>query len=382
MERTPNHLLEQSEDPFLKNFIGKDAKRKFCTDLMAALNQPNFYFSDITLELIDSEPVTFKPVHKILLAAQSVLFKELFTSTEKGKLPQLKVKQLNDYQCNFLLEMVYGARSEKCIDEPTLLELTKKFKLGKIRHYLKGNHIYGPYSYLYSFLNQPKFSDIIIRVIPKEGPIQNIFAHKVILATRSPVLNAMLCGPMSNRNSTELEILDYSYNSVLRYLEFLYTAILVNRSESIEEEAYLKIELLKLSDQYQNFDLKQLCQIQIQPYIEKSNVLEFIQLALYYNGPVLLDSCIQTIAERYSYFSKKQEYIELPQDVRESILKRYQQAYLFSDPKKAPWVEVYLNSPHSSGLKHGQTISDYECSTLGFDPRTQKSIFPSKKKDK
>jgi len=73
------------------------------------------------------------------------------------------------------------------------------------------------------------------------------------------------------------------------------------------------------------------------------------------------------------------EYLELPESVRESILRRYQQSYLYSEPKKAPWVEVYLNSNHSVALRPGQTISDYECSTLGFDPKTQKSIFPKKK---
>jgi len=141
----------------------------------------------------------------------------------------------------------------------------------------------------------------------------------------------------------------------------------------------LKIELLKLSDQYQNFDLKYLCQIQLQPFIEKCNVLEFTQLALYYNAPYLLDNCILLISQRFSYFSKKREYLELPEYVRDKVLKRYQISYLYSEPKRAPWVDAYLNSPHSSGLRHGQTISDNECSTLGFDPKTQKTVFPVKK---
>lgn len=65
--------------------------------------------------------------------------------------------------------------------------------------------------------NQKQFSDITIKVKGKE-----IYAHKAILAAQCEKFWAMFTSLMSEKDSDVLDVEEYSYEIVLKLLEYFY----------------------------------------------------------------------------------------------------------------------------------------------------------------
>jgi len=161
-----------------------------------------------------------------------------------------------------------------------------------------------------------------------------------------------------------------------------YSATLPPKGLSQEEEGYIFIDLLRLSDLYSILDLKDICQVHLKAYVTKQNVLEFVELATIYNAKNLSECCIEYLSERYRFFADKPEYLSLDPEFQKMALHRYQckNCWMYQEPQRAPWVEKYLELPHDRGLRSGQDVSDDFVLRLGYDPKTEKSWRQLKKK--
>jgi len=90
-----------------------------------------------------------------------------------------------------------------------------------------------------------------------------------------------------------------------------------------------------------------------------------------FNAKLLLETCTNYLVERYQYFAKSPEYLNLDIDFRKQALYQYQlkTCWLYKEPQRAPWVEKYLDMPHSNGLRSGQKVSDDLVRALGYNPK-------------
>ena len=68
-----------------------------------------------------------------------------------------------------------------------------------------------------AFFNSTCLSDVKFRV---EGKI--VPAHKLLLAAKSPVFNAMFCGELAEQEQS-INLPDCKYEGMLEFLRFLYT---------------------------------------------------------------------------------------------------------------------------------------------------------------
>ncbi|XP_014237889.1 speckle-type POZ protein B-like [Trichogramma pretiosum] len=120
-----------------------------------------------------------------------------------------------------------------------------------------------------SVLLDEKFSDVKLRTAcGKEIP-----AHKVVLATASPVFNAMFSHDMLENKTQSVDMVDITYEAAVQMLRYIYTGTLANHQTS------LILNLLSVADKYQLEDLKNKCEHVIGTNLSTENVLEILKVA-------------------------------------------------------------------------------------------------------
>ena len=132
-------------------------------------------------------------------------------------------------------------------------------------------------------------------------------AHKVVLATGSPVLQAMLQSEGFIENKTNiLQIDDLEPPIVKEMLRFLYT----DRVEKMDE---LAKDLLVAADKYLITTLKSLCQVQLGGAITIDNCLELFVLADSHSVSDLKKLTINFIIQHSASVVKSEDWKELKQ---------------------------------------------------------------------
>jgi hypothetical protein len=116
---------------------------------------------------------------------------------------------------------------------------------------------------LSSFINKEEASDVILLTCDKK----KIFGHKLILTSRSSVLNDLLMDP----KVTSLEI-PYDYEVVMRCVEYLYSGATNLTKKNWEI-------VLKCSDKYEIVGLRKMCFEFIVKSLNKHSVLEYMKKA-------------------------------------------------------------------------------------------------------
>ncbi|XP_055372311.1 uncharacterized protein LOC129606184 [Condylostylus longicornis] len=122
-----------------------------------------------------------------------------------------------------------------------------------------------------------------------------IKAHKLILATSSPVFEAMLYGPLNfndNNNSTGIKtirISDISPEMFYKLLMFIYTSELNFIEENIED----LIELYYCSEKYLIKDLQNEALLAIKRKLRFDNILQTLDLAIYTNFEKIIKICLE-----------------------------------------------------------------------------------------
>ncbi|CAG8449618.1 1488_t:CDS:2 [Scutellospora calospora] len=102
-------------------------------------------------------------------------------------------------------------------------------------------------------VNSPKFSDITFRVTDDSGRDKLFYAHKGILASSSPVFEAMLTNGMKETFEDEIHLCQTNHSAFLALLTFIYTFKVNNTSLSNAEN------LLALADRFAIVSVREEC---------------------------------------------------------------------------------------------------------------------------
>ncbi|KAL7303410.1 hypothetical protein TKK_0004594 [Trichogramma kaykai] len=129
------------------------------------------------------------------------------------------------------------------------------------------------FNFEWIFLDK-NFSDVVLRTAcGKEIP-----AHKVVLATASPVFKAMFNHDMLENKSQSVDMIDISYDAAVEMLRYIYTG-------SVEtQECSLAAEVLAAAEKYQLEKLKNECEHILVSQLSTNNVIEGLQVADVYNA--------------------------------------------------------------------------------------------------
>uniref|UniRef100_A0ACD6A3N5 Uncharacterized protein n=1 Tax=Avena sativa TaxID=4498 RepID=A0ACD6A3N5_AVESA len=122
-------------------------------------------------------------------------------------------------------------------------------------------------------------------------------AHKIVLATRSPVFRAELYGQMKERTAPSITIEDMQPSVFRALLHFMYTDSLPDM-EDLDHDEYSEIirHLLVAADRYAMERLKLMCQNILCQYIDTDSVAATLALADQHNCHGLKDVCVDFMA--------------------------------------------------------------------------------------
>eukprot|EP01125_Pyxidicula_operculata_P009120 TRINITY_DN3021_c0_g1_i1.p1 TRINITY_DN3021_c0_g1~~TRINITY_DN3021_c0_g1_i1.p1 ORF type:complete len:362 (-),score=72.48 TRINITY_DN3021_c0_g1_i1:163-1248(-) len=322
-------------------------------------------------------------IHRVLLCAHSKEFEtQYFSLNEKEVSVDLPADILGQF-----VELIYKSNNHfnNHDQKETLEDFCRIHGFSSILKYLYRDDrslIEDTAAGLARFVNNEIFSDIQFKVIEPSG-VKIVHAHRAILASRSEVFEALLCGPMAKESQEYIEITDCPYDSFLLFLQFLYSCKMKDTDPDEEKRAYKAIDLLRLSDQYFISDLKIATQQWLKKYIDKKNVFEFIKLSTMYNASKLLKHIVYFTAQNYHYMSNQPEWEEMTDEFKSLSLLEYKRIthFAYAQTPRAAWVEAYLDSPHSKPLRSGDSIDDEYIKELGYNPEKDRSKFDCRRKD-
>ncbi|KAL7291184.1 hypothetical protein TKK_0015099 [Trichogramma kaykai] len=135
------------------------------------------------------------------------------------------------------------------------------------------------------FLNE-NLSDVkLLTMCGKEIP-----AHKVVLASASPVFKAMFCHDMLETKSQTVDMADISHDAALAMMRYIYTGIL-----DIPELS-LAAEILKAADKYLIEDFERIWQQKLISSISTENVMKLLKIADTCDSKYLKEEAVEFIA--------------------------------------------------------------------------------------
>lgn len=126
---------------------------------------------------------------------------------------------------------------------------------------------------------------------------QNFVAHKMVLATRSPVFKAELYGPMREAGMEPILVKDVQPDVFRALLHFIYTDSLPPLDDLEEDDKSEMIRhLLVAADRYAMERLKMMCQSILFRNLNVQTVATTLALADQHNCGMLKDACIEFMA--------------------------------------------------------------------------------------
>ncbi|KAJ3690510.1 hypothetical protein LUZ61_019674 [Rhynchospora tenuis] len=134
---------------------------------------------------------------------------------------------------------------------------------------------------------------------------ENISAHRIILASRSPVFRAELFNSMVETNCKCIKIDDMNPQVFRGMLHYMYTDFLPDIEYLVSEgtsdmniaSTILYQHLLVAADRYALDGLKALCEIRLRRTISVDTVVSLLDLAEQHNSRSLKEECLEFIAE-------------------------------------------------------------------------------------
>ena len=136
------------------------------------------------------------------------------------------------------------------------------------------------------FLNDKSLSDVIFYINGSEFP-----AHKVILASASPVFSRMFSNEMKENIMNEVKMTETDpdvFNEMLRYI---YTG-------KVEDLSDVAFDLYELANKYDIIGLRMICEQCLLNTLSVENVIHVLELAHCHNASFLKNECIAYI-DRY-----------------------------------------------------------------------------------
>ncbi|KAL4188783.1 hypothetical protein AMTRI_Chr08g203790 [Amborella trichopoda] len=143
-----------------------------------------------------------------------------------------------------------------------------------------------------------------ISLKPDDGPA--IFAHKAVLASRSPIFKTILEADGCKAPPTEaISLPGISSQELKSLLSFLYRGTLPD--EEFRKHAHA---LLVASDKYDIPFLKKKCELQILGNLESSNVFEVLKLSQNCSSETLKKNALEAIVMHHEEILSSKEYVE------------------------------------------------------------------------
>ena len=155
--------------------------------------------------------------------------------------------------------------------------------------------------------DNPENSDFKFKVKMKgTDGFQYIYAHKCILEQNSEYFQTMFANPDWSENKTkEMVINDFSYEAYSQYIKCHYTNCI--ETENIE----VLIELLSITEQYLNENIKSKCVKRIKPLITVQNVCTVYSSSMTYRSKELRKYCLQIMLENHEELRKSEDYKQI-----------------------------------------------------------------------
>ncbi|XP_059174198.1 rho-related protein racA-like isoform X1 [Physella acuta] len=305
---------------------------EFAGDWLKTLQDPKFH--DVTFLV---EGVRRLHAHRIILSSASKLFGQVLASTMPCTSSQLQeLNQIDSFQREDLnAGKVEGTPNlpEDC-GEDEIQELRKVSLLFQLPYLtticdniLKKEEFLNPSigTYLTDetvakmkelFFNQEANADVVFCVEDRK-----IFAHKVVLYTRSHVMAAMFSGTLTTGSQeikdkpVEININNTSAENFLALLEYLYT------DHAPLEESEDLVGILALADENCLPRLANLCELYLSKEVDKAcqakiqraeiDVIGVLNTAQMLNAKQLSRHCLYLISTNYLDFANRIEFNDL-----------------------------------------------------------------------
>lgn len=173
--------------------------------------------------------------------------------------------------------------------------------------------------------------DLLLHAIPSTGAggerdagrtpdTPPVPAHRVILASRSPVFRAMLENEMEESRSGVIKIYDVSYDILRAFVHYMYTA------EALLDEQ-MASDLLVLAEKYEVKHLKAYCEKFIASKVNDDNAITHYAFAHRHSAKQLLEASLSVLMANMSTLSDREEYKELVEKDPRLVVEIYE-AYL------------------------------------------------------
>ena len=159
-----------------------------------------------------------------------------------------------------------------------------------------------------AFLNSTCLSDVKFRV---EGKI--VPAHKLLLAAKSPVFNAMFCGELAEQEHINLP--DCEYESMLEFLRFLYT-------EKVDLSGINVMQVLYLAEKYMVPNLTKTCNGFLNLNLDASNVFSVLEHADFFSNDHLASDCWYFVDKNAKDVLSSAEFLAIERSVLENVVAR------------------------------------------------------------
>ncbi len=152
---------------------------------------------------------------------------------------------------------------------------------------------------LKAMINNPELSDVQFEI---EGEV--VYAHRMMLVSRSPYFRSMLLGNMAESKKGKIEIPNISHAVFLAIMTFVYTG----QIEFNHENAF---ELLEASEIFCLASLKdQLCQY-LKNSITEETAVEILIVSKTFSLTSLSEKCIAFAIDNYNTFIEKDAFLPL-----------------------------------------------------------------------
>lgn len=113
--------------------------------------------------------------------------------------------------------------------------------------------------------------------------------NKAVLASRSPVFNAIFTNDLKENRRGKIKVIDVSPNVMEELIRFMYC----NEADTRWEIA---VDLILAADKYQVTGLMDLCCQEITAIMNAENVLEWVTIASVLNDGTLMKECLDMIS--------------------------------------------------------------------------------------
>eukprot|EP00026_Physarum_polycephalum_P011486 Phypoly_transcript_11716.p1 GENE.Phypoly_transcript_11716~~Phypoly_transcript_11716.p1 ORF type:complete len:320 (+),score=26.23 Phypoly_transcript_11716:81-1040(+) len=149
-------------------------------------------------------------------------------------------------------------------------------------------------------VNNPSNSDIIFSVAGEK-----LYAHKAILSARCEKFRSMFQNNMIESGQNEINLQIEDSGVLLALLEYLYTDNVENFT------CDLAFELMILADEYLLSRLRQICECQLQTFVNTENACSMLAYAHNHNANDLKQFCMNFVMKHFDAISPTKGYQDL-----------------------------------------------------------------------